>query len=288
MKMIMFRPGRISSLGLLVVALIGYGGCAKNKESASSVPAVPSQADSVAFKQAASTEDDGQRLAALQGFVKAHPNNQLCGDAYPEILRLALKNAPDTVPAILKDFTAVDYPSANPYNNVGWQLAEAGKDLDMAVPILVKAVAKARAAGDQNNLASCLDSEAWARYKAGDAKAAVAPMEEARRLFTTADDEIDRHMAFIYDASQMPEKAQPIYVALLSHMEDPDIRERLTRTVSASGGSMAEVDSQIQSARAAAATPCPDFTLPNLAGGKPISLADYRGKVVLLNFWHYT
>jgi hypothetical protein len=95
-------------------------------------------------------------------------------------------------------------------------------------------------------------------------------------------------MAYIYEAAQMPEKAQPIYVGLLSHMEDPDIRERLTRIVSVSGGAMAEVDSKIDAARVAAAAPCPEFTLPSLAGGKPISLADYRGKVVLLNFWHFT
>jgi cytochrome c biogenesis protein CcmG, thiol:disulfide interchange protein DsbE len=29
----------------------------------------------------------------------------------------------------------------------------------------------------------------------------------------------------------------------------------------------------------------PDFTLPDLAGGKAISLSDFRGRIVVLNFW---
>lgn len=286
---VMVRPERapFSWLNLPLVLLMAFVGCSRT-ESTSSSPSTPTQADSIALAQATSVEDEAQRLDALQNFVKAHPKSPLAGDAYPEIVDLAGKRAPESVPAILKRFLATDYPSPNPYNGVGWNLAEAGKNLDMAVPILVKAVAKARAAGDQANLASCLDSEAWARYKAGDAKGAVAPMEEARRLFQTQDDEIERHMALIYEGAQMPEKAQPIYVGLMSHMEDPDIRERLTRIVTGVGGSMAAVEAEIENARSAGATPCPDFTLPSLAGGKPISLADYRGKVILLNFWHYT
>jgi len=32
-------------------------------------------------------------------------------------------------------------------------------------------------------------------------------------------------------------------------------------------------------------TPAPDFTAPDLYGGKPISLHQFKGKVIVLNFW---
>lgn len=286
--MIRRRPIPALSVGLLLLGLIASTGCSRKEESrtVASVRATP--ADTVAFSAAGRLEDEAQRLAALQDFVKTRPNNPLSGEAYPEIVALASKLAPETVPSILKSFMESDFNSPDPYNAIGWNLADAGKQLDLAVPILVKAVAKARAAGDSTGLSSCLDSEAWARFKAGDAKSAVAPMEEARRLARVSDDEIEQHMAFIYESAQMPEKAQPIYTALLSHMENPDLRERLTRIVTAAGGSMVSVNAEINRRRAEGVQPATDFTLPSLAGGKPLSLSDFRGKVVLLNFWHYT
>ena len=41
----------------------------------------------------------------------------------------------------------------------------------------------------------------------------------------------------------------------------------------------------IESVRLIANNPAPEFTLPNLHGGKDVSLANYRGKVVLIDFW---
>jgi hypothetical protein len=283
-ELIRWYPASVLVIFALLLC-IGVG-CSKHQDSTSKAGATP--ADSLAFSKAKSVEDEALRLDALQQFVDAHPGSPLSGTAYPEIVSLAAKVRPETLTDILKRFSATDFKSSDPYNAIGWDLAESGEHLDLAVPILVKAVAKARALGDSTNLASCLDSEAWARYKAADARAAVAPMEEARRLTRLPDDEMERHMSLIYDAAGMPEKAQPIYVSLLSHMEDPDLRARLEKGLQATGGSPETVNAEIDRGRAASITPAPEFTLPSLVGGKPISLSEYRGKVVLLNFWHYT
>jgi len=137
-------------------------------------------------------------------------------------------------------------------------------------------------------LASCLDSEAWARHKNGDHATAAARMEEAYAILGPGNDEIDEHMALIYDAAGMDEKAKPIYMDLLSHMESPLLRGNLARIVSDGGGSLAEIEAEISRRRAEGATEAPDFTLPTLASAEQVSLKDFRGRVVLLNFWHPT
>jgi hypothetical protein len=260
-------------------------GCGQKTAASGAAGAV---ADSVAYAQISEIQDDTARFAALEVFLKDHPKSVQAADAWPAAISLAMKVAPEKAPAMLRKFTSTDFASPDPYNSVGWDLAIQEKHLDLAVPILVKAVTKARAAGDPRNLASCLDSEAYARWKAGDAKAAVAPMEEARKVYGEPIDEIEQHMALIYDDAGMKDKARPIYQDLLGHMEHPMLREKLTAIVTASGESMDGVNAEINAKRLAGATPAPDFTLPSQAGGEPVSFAEFKGKVILLNFWHYT
>lgn len=272
-------------LGVLVIPILFLLGCG-TKETAQT-PA-SAAADSTAFAAAGAIEDDAARYEALTRFVKEHPKSAQAGRAYVELVDLAATKDKAAVPGLLRQVLASDFESVMPYNAIGWNLAEAGEQLDLAVPILEKGVAKARAAGDSTELASVLDSEAWARYRKGDHAIAVQRMEEAYALVGPGDDEYDKHMATIYEAAGMGQKAKPLYLGLLSHMENPAYRESLHKIVTAAGGSTADIDTEISRLRAAGAKDVPDFSMPSLATGEAVSPKDFRGKVVLLNFWHPT
>lgn len=272
--------------GGLWLAVLLAPGC--TQQSGSGGAGGEAGGDSVAYAQAVAIEDEAGRLAALQAFVKGHPTGKWTARAYPRLVSLTREHAAGDLPGLLRRFSATDFQSADPYNAVGWELADAGEHLDLAVPILEKAVAKARVGGDSLNLASCLDSEAWARHKAGDHPQAMQRMEEAYRIYGPGNDEIDEHMALIYDAAGADAQAAPIYKSLLGHMEHPTFRANLETIVREAGGSIEQMNSEIQALRASTKAPAPDFTMPSLADGSPISLKDYRGRVVLLNFWHPT
>ena len=113
-------------------------------------------------------------------------------------------------------------------------------------------------------------------------------MEEAYAISGGGNDEIDEHMALIYDANGRDEAAKEIYIGLLSHMEHPEIRHHLEKIVQESGQSMEDLNTAINRMRKDNAKPVPELKLPSLADGEAISIADYRGKVVLLSFWHPT
>lgn len=51
------------------------------------------------------------------------------------------------------------------------------------------------------------------------------------------------------------------------------------------GKTKSEIDHEIWTALKAKARPAPGFTLKRFVDGKPISLSDYRGKVVIVDFW---
>ncbi|MBK8229486.1 MAG: redoxin domain-containing protein [Candidatus Eisenbacteria bacterium] len=90
-----------------------------------------------------------------------------------------------------------------------------------------------------------------------------------------------------YDKAGMKREARDLYADMLVNAVDPDMKARVIALSTELDGSADAAMKQIQEKRALQAKDAPNFTLKNY-DGQPVSLADYRGKVVMLNFWHPT
>jgi Tfp pilus assembly protein PilF len=81
-----------------------------------------------------------------------------------------------------------------------------------------------------------------------------------------------------------PAKAYAAIVRAVAVEPSAKYEKMLAEAAAASGKTKEAAESEVWALRDASARPASDFTLTSLEG-KPVSLASYRGKVVLLNFW---
>jgi Tfp pilus assembly protein PilF len=84
------------------------------------------------------------------------------------------------------------------------------------------------------------------------------------------------------------EQAYTALVESAAASPDARIEAALPAYAAALGKASRDVDADVWSRRDARATPAAAFSLASLRDGKPVQLADYRGRVVLLAFWYPT
>lgn len=141
---------------------------------------------------------------------------------------------------------------------------------------------------DWARYATYLDGMAKARQELqlGHAAAAVAALKTVKRPWFGYDMRRELLLnAQALDASGGPADA---YAFLLdAHAKHPtdEVGAALEAYGAKLGKSAAEVHAAVWTAVEKAATPAIPFTLPGFDGRKPVSLADYRGHVVVVDFW---
>jgi Flp pilus assembly protein TadD len=298
----------------ILLAAVFLGGCSRERGK-SEAPG-----DEAAFQQAVAMEQREARVQALEEFLESYPKSSLRAQAYrrlyddlqkvdeerahrllevglaketdPSVRSILLyKNYqhardshPQSIAEAVRKILKEEPKDAGIYNAVAWNLVERGEHLDLAVELARKG---AELAEDRRTKGYILDTEGWALFKQGRFSEAVEKLEEALGYYGEPDEEILEHLARAHAMGGDKDKALEIFTDLLVSQEDPGMRAEAEALLKARGGDLEAFREEIRRRRLEAARAAPDFTLKDLEG-KEISLSDFRGKVVLLNFWHPT
>jgi thiol-disulfide isomerase/thioredoxin len=97
---------------------------------------------------------------------------------------------------------------------------------------------------------------------------------------------LDLTRANALDAGGQTEQAYSGLIKVFASTPSDDIRAALFSYGKKLGKDAGQVEADIRTQRSASAKPGIPFSLVNYATGKPVSLDDYKGSVVLVNFWY--
>lgn len=301
-------------LPLVTAALIAASGCGERDAPAPHAAVT----DTTAFQAALAAGDTTGVIDALAGFLDDYPESPFRPGAYSRLFSLksardpveagvfarnqlrteadpasrgrlyyalyvnARDHDPDREDEVLEALASEPPLTTEVYNMIAWNLVERETRLDDAVRLARTGAAQAP---DSTSRAMILDTQGWAEYKRGNLAEAVSILEEAAGL--NPDAEVREHLAAAYDGSGRKAEALDLYTDLMLSQENPAMRAAIGRLAGETGRRAGDIFRRIDEGREEAAWPAPDFTLADY-GGSPVSLADFRGKVVLLNFWHPT
>jgi thiol-disulfide isomerase/thioredoxin len=129
--------------------------------------------------------------------------------------------------------------------------------------------------------------ESAALVAKGDGKAAVQRLESVKPPASYRDQAplTMARAAALRAAGDIP-AAYNALAAAVAKTPTEALLAALATTGRAAGKAPAAIEADLWSLREAAAKPAPAFTLPDYPDRKSVSLADYRGRVVLINFWY--
>jgi tetratricopeptide (TPR) repeat protein len=122
--------------------------------------------------------------------------------------------------------------------------------------------------------------------KAADALALLEKTKPPRSLEDSA--QLDLMKAEAADASGDTTKAYEILAAELVKDIDENLQPAVVKYGAKLGKTAKQVDAEIWSRRMEKAEPFKDFDLVKMGGSERMKLADFRGKVVLVDFWFPT
>jgi tetratricopeptide (TPR) repeat protein len=205
------------------------------------------------------------------------------GMMYYQLYDIKAETKPEEAALIGAELLKVPVDVSWLYNYIGYDMAERGRDLDLALALCRKSVELAKTAQDS---AMCLDSEGFAYYQKSMYREAVAAMEKSVALYGEPFEEGLQHLAMAYLKAGENTKAFDTYRKILVIGEYDYARAFVDSVMTAdrySPGQRQQFDQALWQARAAAGVAAPAFSMPALTG-ETVSFEPAAGKIVVLNF----
>jgi thiol-disulfide isomerase/thioredoxin/Flp pilus assembly protein TadD len=246
--------------------------------------------------------DPVTRAAALKKFIESHPKSDLLGIAHERLVAaLIAAKAPtaDVVAATEAGLANIEegFPRADLYNTVAMELAERGEQLDRANDYATKAVASVPDDPDAAEMAAALtDTLGWVQYKRGEYDKAVVTFTQAVK-YAADSDEILYHYGMALEKVGKTDEAIEVYIRAAAVFPKGSAQaETLLRALyEKRNGSVQGLDARIASARDVSRKrvvfeerryekQAPEWALKDIAG-KPVKLSDFKGKVIVMDFW---
>lgn len=295
---------------VVVVGLVRLPSSAERRE----------KAEIEALRASRDEQDPVERIAMLERFLERFPQGKYRSYAYSYMFRAYLVDMADTAQAVLfaRDMLASSEPvpdkaqlypalmsfwreagvhdsaaaiarealaapitDAGVYNEMGYELAETATHIDLAIQLCEKAVDLAE---DDYQKSYCYDSLGWAYFQAGDRQKAVEAMEQAVKFAGEDVEEMTlMHLGQAQIAAGQAEPAVETFLKVMAMGEYDEARAKLDSLYVEVKGSSETLESDIKALRMERMTPAEDFTLASTSG-EQVSLASYKGKVVVLNF----
>ena len=305
---------------LVIIAVVVIVGVLRLPGSAERRAERAAKQELEAYRTYRDETDPAKRIANMEHFLDKFPKSQYRGYAYANIFTTYLDDVADTVKAVAyargvlaseepADGKAALYPAlmsfwmatgahdsvvaiareamaaaitdGSIYNEMGYELAESGEHLDLAVELCQKAVDLSKEDMDKSY---AYDSLGWAHFLAGDTAKAVEALTQAKKLAgEDVDETVLTHLGKAQVAARDAEGAITTYLEMMSAGEFAEARAELDSLYAVTKRAPESLEADIKALREKKMTAAPDFTLTG-TDGKQESLSKHKGMVVMLNF----
>jgi thiol-disulfide isomerase/thioredoxin len=260
-------------------------------------------------------KSSAEKIDFLKEYESSYPDNQYISYMYNEIFSLLQKE--NNIPKVIELLSSYKDANAMIYNSVAWSLYESGNDLNLAEELALKGIQLAKEEiekpkGKRPQLYTTPEWKDSRKRTAGmimDTYGAILLKQnkntEAEKILTEAVQLMNREEAEINGRYVSSLLANGKYELAKKELEDffskvvntSGMKEMLKESFIKTGGTESGFDSYFRKFEDAAKAkiiaklqkeminePAPQFTLTDL-NGKSVSLSDFKGKVVIVDFW---